>query len=117
MAPVAAATDPEARDILSLTGAPDAGDRQLSDLLRSLELIDADTLRALLLEARRQRRSLRQLLLAGNYLTLYQMALIEASNLDGLVLGPVPRRDRPQRLCERLREMHLIEQEQRVVRQ
>ena len=40
-------------------------------------------------EARRQRRSLRQVLLAGNYLTLYQMALIEAGNLDGLVLGPV----------------------------
>ncbi len=28
------------------------------------------------------------LLLAGNYLTLYQMALIEAGNLDSLVLGP-----------------------------
>ena len=76
-------------NILSLTGEPDAGDRQLGDLLRSLELIDQDTLTALLLEARRQRRSLRQLLLAGNYLTLYQMALIEAGNLDGLVLGPV----------------------------
>ncbi len=72
-----------------MTGEPDAGDRQLGDLLRSLELMDQDTLTALLLEARRQRRSLRQLLLAGNYLTLYQMALIEAGNLDGLVLGPV----------------------------
>src|SRR5262249_61350058 len=77
------------RGILSLTGDVDPGDRQLGGLLRSLELIDGDTLTALLLEARRQRRSLRQLLLAGDYLTLYQMALIEAGNLDGLVLGPV----------------------------
>ena len=58
--------------------------------------MDADTLTALLTEARRQRRSLRQLLLAGNYLTLYQMALIEAGNLDGLVLGPVRVIDRLQ---------------------
>jgi len=71
-------------------------DRQLGDLLRSLELVDADTLTALLVEARRQRRSLRQLLLAGNYLTLYQMALIEAGNLDALMLGPV-------RVVDRLR--------------
>src|SRR5207244_3128978 len=46
------------------------------------------TLRTLLVEARRQRRSLRQVLLAGGYLTLYQMALIETENLDGLVFGP-----------------------------
>ncbi len=84
------------RGILSMTGDVEPGDRQLGDLLRSLELIDADTLTALLLEARRQRRSLRQLLLAGNYLTLYQMALIEAGNLDGLVLGPVRVIDRLQ---------------------
>src|SRR5205807_3690654 len=77
------------RGILTLTGEVDPGDRQLGDLLRSLDLVDADTLVALWRQARRQRRSLRQLLLAGNYLTLYQMALIEAGNLDGLVLGPV----------------------------
>jgi hypothetical protein len=77
------------RGILSLTGDVSPADRQLGDLLRSLELVDADTLTALLVEARRQRRSLRQLLLVGNYLTLYQMALIEAGNLDGLVLGPM----------------------------
>ena len=58
--------------------------------------MDADALTALLTEARRQRRSLRQLLLAGNYLTLYQMALIEAGNLDGLVIGPVRVIDRLQ---------------------
>ena len=84
------------QSILALTAEVDPGDRQLGELLRSAELIDADTLTALLLEARRQRRSLRQLLLAGNYLTLYQMALIEAGNLDGLVLGPVRVIDRLQ---------------------
>jgi chromosome segregation ATPase len=84
------------RNILSLTGDVTPADRQLGDLLRSLELVDADTLTALLVEARRQRRSLRQLLLAGSHLTLYQMALIEAGNLDGLVLGPL-------RVVDRLR--------------
>jgi chromosome segregation ATPase len=84
----AASPENEPRTILALTGDPDPGDRQLGDLLRSLELVDADTLTALLVEARRQRRSLRQVLLAGGYLTLYQLALIEAGNLDGLVLGP-----------------------------
>jgi len=82
--------------ILTMTTAIDPGDQKLGDLLRSLELVDAETLTALLVEARRQRRSLRQLLLAGGYLTLYQMALIEAGNLDGLVLGPF-------RLIDRLR--------------
>jgi len=101
--PMPAAADRPATDvrtaepgILSLTGEIEPGDRQLGDLLRSLELVDADALTALLTEARRQRRSLRQLLLAGNYLTLYQMALIEAGNLDGLVLGPVRVIDRMQ---------------------
>jgi hypothetical protein len=83
-------------DILSLTGEIDPGDRSLGDLMRTLQLVDDQTLNALLAEARRQRRSLRQLLLAGNHLTLYQMALIEAGNLDGLMLGPV-------RLIDRLR--------------
>jgi hypothetical protein len=88
--------DGAVQSILSLGGDTDSADRQLGQLLHSLELVDADTLAALLLEARRQRRSLRQLLLAGNYLTLYQMALIEAGNLDALVLGPV-------RVIDRLR--------------
>jgi hypothetical protein len=85
-----------AGSILALTEETAPGDQKLGDLLRSLGLVDADTLTALLVEARRQRRSLRQLLLAGGYLTLYQMALIEAGNLDGLVLGPF-------RLIDRLR--------------
>jgi hypothetical protein len=95
--PAAPAAGP---DVLSLTDDLDPGDRQLGDLLRSLELIDADTLTALLLEARRQRRSLRQVLLSGRggapLLTLYQLALIEAGNLDGLVLGPLRVIDRLQ---------------------
>jgi hypothetical protein len=82
--------------ILTMAEEVAPGDQRLGDLLRSLELVDADTLPSLLVEARRQRRSLRQLLLAGGYLTLYQMALIEAGNLDGLVLGPF-------RLIDRLR--------------
>lgn len=86
----------EERDILALTGDVDPGDRRLGELLRSLELVDADTLTALLVEARRQRRSLRQVLLASGHVTLYQMALIEAGNVDGLMLGPV-------RVVDRLR--------------
>src|SRR5437764_6441696 len=80
--------------ILNLADEMDPADRQLGEMLRSLELVDADTLTALLLEARRQRRSLRQVLLSGRGsggapLSLYQLALIEAGNLDGLVLGPL----------------------------
>jgi chromosome segregation ATPase len=84
-----AGEDGPERDILALTGDVAPGDRQLGDTLTALELVEPDTLLLLLREARRQRRSLRQLLLAGGYLTLYQMALIEAGNLDGLALGPV----------------------------
>src|SRR5207253_2379914 len=69
-------------------------ERHLGELLRSAELVDAETLAALLLEGRRQRRSLRQVLLSGRgagaaALSLYQLALIEAGNFDGLVLGPL----------------------------
>ena len=94
--PAAPAAEGEAPGVLPMSGEAEPADRRLGDLLRSLELVDADTLGALLQEARRQRRSLRQLLLAGNYLTLYQMALIEAGNLDGLVLGPARVIDRLQ---------------------
>jgi chromosome segregation ATPase len=65
----------------------DPGDRQLGELLRSRGLVDADTLHALWAEAERQRRTLRQVLLASGAVTLYQLALIEAGNLDALVLG------------------------------
>jgi chromosome segregation ATPase len=87
---------PIRRDILSLTDPVDPGDRQLGELLRKLDLVDADTLKVLLGESRRQRRSLRQVLLASGVITLYQMALMEAGNVDGLVLGPV-------RVIDRLR--------------
>jgi hypothetical protein len=80
---------PSRRDILSLTDPPDPGDKVLGELLRKLDLVDAETLQALLVETRRQRRSLRQVLLASGAITLYQMALIEAGNVDGLALGPV----------------------------
>jgi trichohyalin len=72
----------------------EASDVKLGEWLRSLGLVEGDTLTALLTQARRQRQSLRQLLLAGGYLTLYQLALIEAGNLDGLILGPVRIMDR-----------------------
>jgi chromosome segregation ATPase len=65
----------------------DPGDKQLGDLLRTMELVDADTLAALWAEAGRQRRTLRHVLLASGAVTLYQLALIEAGNLDALVLG------------------------------
>ncbi|HEY2910383.1 MAG TPA: hypothetical protein VGI99_09055, partial [Gemmataceae bacterium] len=65
----------------------DPGDRQLGELLRSLELVDAETLAGLWAEAARQRRSLRQVLLSSGAITLYQLALIEAGNVDGLMLG------------------------------
>jgi hypothetical protein len=80
---------PTRRDILSITEPMDAGDGKLGTTLRELQLVDNDTLTALLIEARRQRRSLRQVLLASGVVTLYQLALIEAGNIDGLMLGPV----------------------------
>lgn len=63
------------------------GDVQLGELLRSLGLVDAETVTALWEEATRQRRTLRQVLLASGAITLYQLALIEAGNLDALMLG------------------------------
>ena len=92
----AAADGPACRDVLTITREIDPADHRLGELLRSLNLVDADTLPALLDEAGRQHRSLRQALLAGGYLTLYQMALIETGNLDGLVLGSL-------RIIDRLR--------------
>ncbi len=62
-------------------------DARLGELLRSRGLIDGNALVALGNEARRQRKTLRQTLLASGVVTLYQLALIEAGNLDGLSLG------------------------------
>lgn len=75
-------------DVVPITNDLDPGDRKLGELLQSLDLVDNETLTTLLLEARRQRRSLRQVLLASGKLTVYQMALIEAGNVDGLTVGP-----------------------------
>src|SRR5581483_5077279 len=86
---------PTQRGILTL-GPTDPADQRLGDVLRELQLIDGDALTALLAEARRQRRSLRQVLLTSGAITLYQLALIEAGNLAGLMLGPV-------RVIDRLR--------------
>jgi chromosome segregation ATPase len=76
-------------NVLTFTQELDPGDKKLGRLLQSLELADEKTLNALLHEARRQRRSLRQVLLASGRLTVYQMAMIEAGNLDGLTIGPL----------------------------
>lgn len=73
--------------ILPLTDDLDPADRKLGELLRALDIVDRDTLHAMWDEARRQRRTLRQVLLTGQYLTLYQLALIESGNLSGLMLG------------------------------
>ena len=87
---------PTGRSILSLKSADEQGDDRLGRLMRDAQLIDGDTLTALLAESRRQRRSLRQVLLASGVITLYQLALIETGNLAGLMLGPV-------RVIDRLR--------------
>jgi trichohyalin len=89
--PIAAAAmedRPGERDILSLTGPLDVGDRALGTVLAEHQLVDGDTLHALLVEARRQRRSLRQIILASGVVTVYQLALIETGNVSGLMLGP-----------------------------
>lgn len=74
----------------------DPGDKHLGELLRSLELIDAETLQTLWESAQAQNRTLRQVLLTSGAVTLYQLALIEAGNLDGLMIGRF-------RIIERLR--------------
>ncbi len=73
--------------ILSLADDLDPADRKLGELLQALELVDQDTLIALWNESRRQHRPLRTVLLDGGFLSLYQLALIESDNFDGLVLG------------------------------
>jgi hypothetical protein len=65
----------------------DPADQQLGDRLRSRGLVDDAMLQSLWAEARRQRKSLRQTLLASGVVTVFQLALIEAGNLDGLVMG------------------------------
>jgi hypothetical protein len=80
---------PPSREMLAVTGKVDPADQKLGELLRQLNFVDDETLTALLVEAHQQRRTLRQALLSGGYLTIYQMALIEAGEVDGLGLGPL----------------------------
>ena len=61
-------------------------DNKLGSQLISLGLVESDTLLALLAEAQKTRKSLRQALLNGGYLTFYQLALIEAGNINGLMI-------------------------------
>jgi hypothetical protein len=65
----------------------DPGDRQLGELLLRLELVDSESLATLWQQAQNQRRTLRHVLLVSGVVTLYQLALIESGNLDGLMLG------------------------------
>ncbi len=67
----------------------DPADEQLGSLLREQQLIDPDALAALQGEACRQQRPLRQVLLTGGTLSVYQLGLIEAGNLAALLLGPL----------------------------
>jgi len=61
-------------------------DNKLGNQLITLGLVESDTLLALLAEAQKTRKSLRQALLNGGYLTFYQLALIEAGNINGLMI-------------------------------
>ncbi|MCY2942725.1 MAG: hypothetical protein NTV50_13795 [Planctomycetota bacterium] len=61
-------------------------DNKLGNQLISLGLVESDTLIALMSEAKQTRKSLRQALLNGGYLTFYQLALIEAGNINGLMI-------------------------------
>ena len=61
-------------------------DNKLGNQLISLGLVESETLIALMAEAQKTRKSLRQALLNGGYLTFYQLALIEAGNINGLMI-------------------------------
>ncbi len=61
-------------------------DNKLGNQLISLGLVESDTLITLMAEAQKTRKSLRQALLNGGYLTFYQLALIEAGNINGLMI-------------------------------
>jgi hypothetical protein len=79
---------PTDRDILSITGPVDPSDQTLATTLTEHQLVDANAVHALLVEALRQRRPLKQVLVAAGAVTPYQLALIEAGKLDGLAIGP-----------------------------
>lgn len=82
--------------ILPLKSTRTTTDQHLADLLSGMGLIDAATLQSLMEEAAKQRSSLRDCLLQNEFLTSFQMELIEAGRLEALVLGPL-------RVIDRLR--------------
>lgn len=79
---------PTDRDILSITGPVDAADRALADALVKSHISDENAVHAMLVEARRQRRTLRQVLVASGAVTPYQLALLETHQAAELDLGP-----------------------------
>ena len=70
----------------SVSSIIEPSDKKLGNQLVSLGLVESDTLLALMAEAKKSKKSLRQALLNGGYLTFYQMALIEAGNINGLMI-------------------------------
>ncbi len=72
--------------IVTKTDSVDPTDKKLGEQLVSLHLVEAETLSSLMAEAKKTRKSLRQSLLNGGYLTFYQLALIEAGNINGLMI-------------------------------
>lgn len=86
----------EEPDILPLKSDRNGNDQHLADLLSGMGLIDALTLQTLLAEARQQRLTLRDCLLQNEFLTSYQLELIEAGKLESLVLNSL-------RVIDRLR--------------
>ncbi|HQR41097.1 MAG TPA: hypothetical protein PLX97_00405, partial [Gemmatales bacterium] len=82
--------------ILPLKSTRTQNDQQLADLLSAMGLIDATTLSSVMEEARQHRQTLHDFLVQNDYLTSFQMELIEAGRLEALVLGPL-------RVIDRLR--------------
>ncbi len=83
------------RSILNI-GPIDPGDQRLGAALREQQLVDTEVLTALLAEARRQRRTMRQMLLASGTVTLFQLASIEAGDWSALMLSELRVIDRLQ---------------------
>lgn len=82
--------------ILPLKSTRASSDEHLADLLSGMGLVDGATLNTLIEEAQKQRMSLRDCLLQNEFLTSFQMELIETGRVESLVLGPL-------RVIDRLR--------------
>lgn len=88
---------PTERDILSIAGPTGGDDQRLAKLLAEHQIVDAAAAHSLLVEARRQRRPLRHVVVASGAATPYQVALLETGHESGLALGPF-------RVVDRLRQ-------------